>query len=157
MWTEDDVVIAAAAFVVLSGKKRKRKNCWIRPSLQERAYGGGTSLMASLIADDKLTCGGHFKNFLRMSSSDFEMLLNKIGPIITKQDTNWRRAITTKERLLVTLRFLATGDSYHSLMYLFKMSKQAISLIIPEVCDALSQVLENEVKVSRKTIITDLF
>lgn len=106
--------------------------------------------MASLIADDQLTCGGHLKNFLRMSSSDFEMLLNKIGPIITKQDTNWRRAITPKERLLVTLRFLATGDSYHSMMYLFKISKQAISLIIPEVCLGLSKVLENEVKVNNK-------
>lgn len=149
MWNENDILLAAAAFVVLSKKKRKQKKCWVRPYLQERTQGGGTSLVASLITDDQLTCGGHLKNFLRMSSSDFEVLLCKIGPIITKEDTNWRRAIPAKERLLVTLRFLATGDSYHSMMYLFKISKQAISLIIPEVCVALNQVLGNEVKVSK--------
>jgi hypothetical protein len=35
------------------------------------------------------------------------------------------------ERLAVTLRSLATGDSYHSRMYLFKVPSQPVSLIIP--------------------------
>ncbi|KAG5894340.1 hypothetical protein JTB14_031901 [Gonioctena quinquepunctata] len=62
--------------------------------------------------------------------------------MITKEDTNWRRAIPAKEGLLVTLRFLATSDSYHFMMYIFKISKQSISLIICEVCDALTEVLK---------------
>lgn len=150
MWDEDDALIAAAAFVILSGKKRKReRGCWVRPSLQDRSHTGGDRLLKGLIADDQLTCGGHLKNFLRMSSTDFEILLNKIGPIVSKQDTNWRHAISVQECLLITIRFLVTGDSYHSMMYLFKISKQVISLIIPEVCDALCQVLEDQVKVNK--------
>jgi len=36
-------------------------------------------------------------------------------------------------RLAITLQFLSSGDSYHSLMYMFKISKQSILQIVPEV------------------------
>ncbi|XP_046145713.1 protein ALP1-like [Osmia bicornis bicornis] len=81
-----------------------------------------------------------------MSYEDCEKLLNIIVPQISKKNTNFRLGISVKEKLLVTLRFLATGDSYSSLMYLFKMSKQVISLIIPEVCEALLAGLKDFVK-----------
>ena len=91
-----------------------------------------------------------------MSSQDFELLILKIGPKIYKQDTNMRKAIPVQERLAVTLRFLATGDSYHSLAYLFKISHQLISIIIPEVCLALNDALKEEVKVIRSRIIINI-
>lgn len=83
-----------------------------------------------------------------MSSTDLEWLLCKISSLIQKEDTNYRAAISPLERLLLTLRFLATGDSYTSLMYLFRISKQAISLIVPEVCDAIISVLQDQIKVN---------
>jgi len=67
---------------------------------------------------------GKFENFCRMSA-DFEFLHNLIGPDITKQTTHLRKS--TKERLAVTLRFLALGDSYKNLSYLFRISPQLIS------------------------------
>lgn len=54
-----------------------------------------------------------------------------------------------KIRLAVTLRYLATGDSYKSLHHLFKISSQIISKIIPEVCLALNEVLKDLVKVNK--------
>lgn len=41
-----------------------------------------------------------------------------------------RESIPAQECLMITFRFLATGDSYSSLMYTFKMSKQLISKIL---------------------------
>lgn len=116
--------------------------------------------MKDLILDDvdelnhEYRCGGGFRNFFRMSSSDFETLLTLTGPTISRHDTSFRRAIPAHERLAVTLRFLATGDSYHSLMYLFKISKQTISQIIPNVCYALVNVLQDYIKVRIKILLT---
>jgi len=91
----------------------------------------------------------HFQNFTRMSSEDFKKIICLVGPLIYKQNTNMRPAITVQIRLAVTLRFLATGDSYSSLQYLFKISKQIISTII-----FVYYILKTYVKVSSiKSII----
>lgn len=91
---------------------------------------------------------GEFKKFTRMSSYDFEYLLNKISSTISKEDTQLRKAIPARIRLAITLRYLATGDDYESLHFLFKVSPQIISQIIPEVCFALTKALKDEIKVN---------
>lgn len=67
-----------------------------------------------------------FQNFTRMSKQDFAILLDIISLIIAKQNTFFREAIPPEARLTVTLRFLASGDSYASLQYTFKISRQII-------------------------------
>ncbi|KAL4148743.1 hypothetical protein QTP88_002911 [Uroleucon formosanum] len=62
-----------------------------------------------------------FKNFIRMSAVQFEMLLDLIKHQIVKQGTQLREAIPVHDRLMVTLRFLASGDAYSSLQYLFRI------------------------------------
>ncbi|XP_055924482.1 uncharacterized protein LOC129956579 [Argiope bruennichi] len=57
-----------------------------------------------------------------------------------------RETIPIQERIAVTLRFFATGDSYASLSYLFKFSKQTISRCIDDVCKAIIQELKEEIK-----------
>ena len=83
-----------------------------------------------------------------MSVEDFNYLLDKVCPRIRKSDTNYREAIPPKIRLLVTLRFLATGDSYKSLMYLFRISESTISRTVPEVCQAIIEALGDVIKVT---------
>lgn len=104
--------------------------------------------LAELLAE----ASGEFDNFLRMSSEDFEFLLTKISPLIEKQNTTCRESIPPKIRLAVTLRFLATGDSYRSLHYLFKISSQIISKIVPEVCLALNEILKDSAKVWNQSL-----
>lgn len=85
-----------------------------------------------------------FHNFVRMDAADFDYLVNIVTPFIKKEDTNFRRAISPAERLAITLRFLATGDSYASLMYLFRVSEASISLIVEETCAVLYEQLKDE-------------
>jgi hypothetical protein len=91
-----------------------------------------------------------FRNFTRMTASDLSYCCN-IGPSIKKQDTNVRESVPRSRRLAMTLRFLATGDMYHTLMYIFCISVSAISTIIPEVCQAVIKSLKEYVEVSKKT------
>jgi len=58
-----------------------------------------------------------------------------------------KKTINVQDKLALTLRFLASGESYTSLQYLFKISKQVISNIVPEVCQALIEVLQENIKV----------
>ena len=95
-------------------------------------------LLANLKADET----GLFKNFNHMPPSDFEFLLNKIEDKVSRVDTNYCDSIPASVRLALTLWFLATGDSYASLMYFFRISKRSISKIIPEVCEAIKDVLQ---------------
>ncbi|KAB0802188.1 hypothetical protein PPYR_04374 [Photinus pyralis] len=143
---DDDVQISAAAFIILCDaikkKQRKRRRYWMTNLFKSRNIYSGSNLLNDL----SLSRTGQFKNFCRISCEDFEYLIHLIGHKIAKQETTFRQPIPVKERLAVTLRFLATGDSYTSLMYLFKISKQSISTIVTEVCQALCDALKDYVK-----------
>lgn len=127
----------AAAYVIMSPRRPPR--WW-----QRQLFRGRDECSDQFRAD--LTASSLFTNFTRVCNEDFELLISLIGPTISKQDTNYRNAISVNDCLAVTLRFLATGDSYTSLMYLFKISKQSISKIVPKVCEALVNALAEYVK-----------
>lgn len=61
---------------------------------------------------------------------------------ISKQDISVGLCIPAEERLMLTLRFLATGASYRDLFYTWKISTAAISYIIMETCKAISTALK---------------
>ena len=77
-----------------------------------------------------------------MSPQRFENLLTLVGPSISKQDTNMRKSISAEERLVVTLRFLASGDVQQSLCYSFRIGKPTLSHIIAETCNAIYECLQ---------------
>jgi hypothetical protein len=90
---------------------------------------------------------GQYRNLTRMALGDFELLINLIGPKTVKMDTRFRAAIPVQERLAVTLRLKATGDSYTCLQYLFQISKQTISEVVPKVCEAIAEALKDNIQV----------
>lgn len=141
------VKIASAACVVIVGllKKKRKKRWWTTSLYRNRLTTRGPLFLNNMAEEEE---NGHFRNFTRMSTTDFNFLLDSIRDEISRNDTKFRRAITAQERLAITLRYLATGDSYTSLQYLFNVSKQLISNIIPEVCRALVKNLSKHVKVS---------
>lgn len=139
--------IAAAAYIVIhliiKKREKKKRRWWTKRFFTNRLHYGNTLY-------DDITFEEDDQNFLRISKEDLEYLTNLIRPAVEKSNTYMRDAISVNERVMVTLRFLATGDSYASLQYLFRISRQSISSIIPEVCDALIEALKDYIKVRYK-------
>lgn len=67
-----------------------------------------------------------------------------VTPMIVNQNTHLRKSIPAATRLALTLRYLATGDSFQSLEFLFRIPEPTISKIVPEVLDSIYQVLAND-------------
>lgn len=124
--------------------KKRRRRWWAREIFLQR-FQYGNRLMREMqveLVDDIIM------NFTRMTTEDFERLVSLISPKVERVNANTEEpCITVKEKLVITLRFLATGDSHMSLQYLFRVSKSSISLIIPEVCGAIIEALQDYVKV----------
>lgn len=55
-----------------------------------------------------------------------------------------RQAIPSEERLIATLRFLATGRSYEDLKFSTGIAAQTLGYIIPETCKAIFDVLKKD-------------
>lgn len=85
-----------------------------------------------------------YRNCVRMTVDQFDHLLGLVTPFIQKEDTNMRMSIPASDRLILTLRFLATGDNFRSLQYLFRIPQTTISRIIPEVLEAIYKVLVDD-------------
>ncbi|KAL4113002.1 hypothetical protein QTP88_016711 [Uroleucon formosanum] len=80
MSCDEDALLAAAAFIVIANKKIKKakpRRFWVRPSLQSREIYTKSHLLSDLISDDtdilnlEYKCNGGFRNFFRMSPSQF--------------------------------------------------------------------------------------
>lgn len=138
------VLAGISVACILSSKVRKRKrkprSMWMSEYLKRRNYG--------ILNDLELNENLLFKNFTRMSRENFYTLLHIVRPKIEKNNTYFRDAVPPEIRLAICLRYLATGDSFTSLMYLFRVSKQVISSMLPGVLTAIIEGLKEFVKVS---------
>ena len=83
-----------------------------------------------------------YKNFLRVDGGSYDELLELVGLHIRKQDTVMRKAIPPAERLILTFRFLATGNAFLDLNFMTATSPQAIGEIVMETCNALIDCLQ---------------
>ncbi|CAI6351625.1 unnamed protein product [Macrosiphum euphorbiae] len=127
-------------------KSRKKRRWWVRQWIQKRKSNGGSMFISRELRNENPE---DFKNILRMSDTHFNYLLNKIKFKIQKMDTTMREAIPADTKLKLTLRYLATGDSFKSLEYFFIVPKCTISLFLPEVCSEIYSALAEFIEVSQ--------
>lgn len=122
---------------------RNSRLMWVRDIFSERRrflQGASDNLIIEMQLSDDLK----FFNYLRMSPSMFNKLLEIVGPFIEKQKVI-RNPIPARTRLQVTLRWLACGDSMTSLSYSYRIAQCTISKIIPETCEAIWDLLKEKV------------
>ena len=120
----------------------KRRRYWVRPYLRARQQQGQYH---NLMQELSLLEPERYKNFLRLDKDVFDELAERLGPWIEKQPTNFREPLSVGLRLAITLRYLATGDTYTSLGYSFRVAPNSISKLVPETCRAIVRVLGDEV------------
>ena len=72
-----------------------------------------------------------------MSLKRLELLLTLIAHLITKKYCPSRDPISASERLIVTLRYLATGESQQTQSFYFRISRSTVSKRIDETCNAI--------------------
>ena len=99
----------------------------------ERGEGAYHNIMAELYATDI----PGFTNFMRMTPEFFEMIKTRLEPCLARQATNYRAPISVGEKQALTIRYLATGESYTSLSCQFRVGRSTISKFLPEVCRAI--------------------
>jgi len=114
---------------------RRRRTCWVRPWLQRRVLLGQYD---TLMNELRIEARGGFKAFLRMEADVFMQILGRVEDRISKS-AQARPPLAPGLKLAITLRFLATGNSYRSLAFDFRVAHNTISLFIPEVCDAITE------------------
>ena len=80
-----------------------------------------------------------------MSPERFEHLSSLLRDQFTRKH-HIRQPIPPEERLAVTLRYLAMGNTKRSIAFEFKMGRSTVSSIIDEVCEVLWDALADYVK-----------
>ncbi|GFT62850.1 putative nuclease HARBI1 [Trichonephila clavipes] len=118
--------------------KRKKRKVWVKPWVGRRTeYGASHTLLKELKNEDHTA----YRNMLRITGEQFDELLEMVRGKLSKQDTTVRMAIPVTTKLEITLRYLATGDSFKSLEYLFRVPETTISRFLPHVLTEICCVL----------------
>ena len=79
-------------------KNKKKRRYWVHPLLDDK------NNTAYQLAKDFKGDDDKFQNFYRMSYPTFKKLREIVEPHIKKKDTNFRRALSGEEKLIITLR-----------------------------------------------------
>ncbi|GFS24924.1 hypothetical protein ElyMa_005169900 [Elysia marginata] len=107
---EEDVLISLS---LRRRRKRKRQSIWCREHFLLRESRGEfqrTFLHLLDNPDEEL-----FFNYTRMSYSTYNALKSLVLELLKPDHSNWRKSISAEEKLIITLRCLATGASFSSM------------------------------------------
>ena len=82
-----------------------------------------------------------YMEYFRVNGQKFRFPVDSVGYANKKKDTLMRESIRPDERIAVTLRWLATGETFKSLEYSFRISRTCISSIVVETCQTILDIL----------------
>ncbi|XP_068089476.1 uncharacterized protein [Hyperolius riggenbachi] len=133
---------AVLAFVLIAimamRARRRQRRYWVHPLLLERKEKGQFHI---LYADLRKHPEKLFA-YVRMSPASFDDILNELTTDLQRENTFFREPVSPTERLLLTLRFLASGHSYSSLHLEFRLGKSTIQGIVLSTCSLLWKKLQ---------------
>ena len=118
--------------------RKRNRVFWTRDWIKRRRTRGVYhQLVKELELEDEVA----YTEYFRVNGQKFRFLVDSVGYAIKKKDTLMRESIRPDERIAVTLRCLATGETFKSLEYSFRISRTCISSIVVETCQAIFDIL----------------
>ena len=94
-------------------KREKRRCAWEKEWLKRRRT---IRVYHSLKREMRTSDHQIFLNFLRVDEESFDLICSLATPFIIRVDTNMRQSISVRERVALTLRFLATCNVLYNVL-----------------------------------------
>ncbi len=120
------------------------RTCWVAPWMtyaDKVAKGAYHTLVHELEMRDVPA----FIRYLRFEPEMFREMEGRLYDRIVKKDTPMRKALEPAEKIAITLRYLATGETFRSLAFQFRVGNNTVAQLIPEICEAIIAEYEPEV------------
>ena len=111
----------------------RRRRFWVRSIFSARRQ---QSQYYHLLQEMRLHDEESHFRYTRMSRRSFDDLLHKVEPHLARRryTSSARPSISSAERLALTLRYLATGDSQTSISFNFRVGRSTVCNIVYETC-----------------------
>ena len=81
---------------------------------------------------------------MRMPPAMFDELVQRLTPRLTKQDTNYRASLEPGLKVAITLRHLASGNTYRNMQYAWRVPHNTICVVVREVVEAIIEEYTDE-------------
>ena len=132
---QDEVVLA---LLLLDEDEKDQKNieerqCWIQPLLTKRETLGAFNTKFQDVRMDPQKC----RAYIRMNNTQFLYLVDLLSEDLQKENTQMRKCISPEEKICLTLRYLATGETFRSLEFQFRISRKTISDAVISTANSL--------------------
>eukprot|EP00118_Oscarella_pearsei_P015909 m.147748 g.147748 ORF g.147748 m.147748 type:complete len:152 (+) comp38474_c0_seq3:202-657(+) len=134
----DEVTVLA---LIIRRRCKRRRRMWVRKIFQKRKEQGDYhALLQEMRLSDR---DAHF-SYLRMSKETFDVLMDMVEPRLKRRSyrSSRRPEISAAERLALTIRFLATGNSQQSISFSYRVGKSTVCGIVRETCAAIWESLQ---------------
>ncbi|GAB1865696.1 Protein ALP1-like isoform X1 [Camponotus japonicus] len=133
----DDLIFTAiisASYVLLQKRRKIKERLWVRSIYVRRPLFGDFQHLFQELKEDATM----FFKYTRLNLLTFNKLLDILRPHLEKR--NWR-ALPAEQRLIIMLRFLATGDQVSSIAFAHRIGESTVYKIIKETYRIVTQVL----------------
>lgn len=119
---------------------------WVHhnPFYQNRAEYWFENHILPMIINNELCPAHHvsFRSYFRLDYDSFQTICRVLESSLNNNLKSFRSdTISVREKVAVTLRYLASGDSYRTLELRFLISSKTIQKIVLEVCAAIISIL----------------
>lgn len=121
-------------------RESREKRVWVRNMLKLREREGEFHTLYKELEEEESS----FFKYFRMSKHQFFHLLSKIETKITKKLSRFRRPISPRQKLMVCLRYLATGDTMQTIAFSFRLGHSTVHNIVKEVCTVIIDCMLSE-------------